>query len=266
MAFLRKASALREHLRSGTALDAAADALAVFAPSTCVGCGRENRGLCRECSGRIAAVKPHYAERFGVGVWCGLNYEGEARRALLAFKDGGRTELARGLGVPLRKAVVAALTHASAPPQGASVELATIPSDAGALRRRGFRPVDALLAAQGLRGSAVLRHTAAHLDQVGLGRDARALNLHGALQARERSSLLTALSGASLSGASLGGPAKLSGRRFLVVDDILTTGATVAEAVRALREADAEVCGVAVLADTRLHGTPKLRRSATSDE
>lgn len=261
MAFLRKASALREHLRSGTALDAAADALAVFAPSTCVGCGRENRGLCRECSGRIAAVKPHYAERFGVGVWCGLNYEGEARRALLAFKDGGRTELARGLSVPLRKAVVAALTHASAPPQAASVELATIPSDAGALRRRGFRPVDALLAAQGLRGSAVLRHTAAHLDQVGLGRDARALNLHGALQARERSSLLTALSG-----ASLGGPAKLSGKRFLVVDDILTTGATVAEAVRALREADAEVCGVAVLADTRLHGTPKLRRSATSDE
>lgn len=246
-------------------LDAAADALAVFAPSECVGCGRENRGLCRECSQSLAAAKPHYAERLGVGVWCGLNYEGEARRALLAFKDGGRTELASALGVPLKKAVLAALVAVRSQQALADVELATIPSDAAAFRRRGFRPVDSLLVAQGLRGSPVLKHSSAHLDQVGLGREARALNLRGALQLRQHNPLVAALRG-DLRGAQRSDQATLSGRRFLVVDDILTTGSTVAEAVRALQSAGAEVCGVAVLADTRLRGTPSLRRSASSDE
>lgn len=250
MVFPRSSSSPRAPLYRRAVLDAAADALAVFAPSECVGCGCENRGLCRDCSESLAAIRPHYVERLGVGVWCGLNYEGRARNALLAFKDGGRTELARALGAPLKTAVLTALMNVAVQRRGADVELATIPSDVTAFRRRGFRPVDSLLAAHGLRGSPVLRHASVHLDQVGLGREARASNLHGAFQLRQ----------------PRGGAPELGGRRFLVVDDILTTGATVAEAVRALHSGGAEVCGVAVLADTRLHGTPSLRRSASSDE
>ena len=118
-------------------------------------------------------------------------------------------------------------------PAGAPIELVGVPSAAEALRRRGYRPVDALLGAAGLRSTPLLAHVAGHRDQVGLDRAGRRENLRGALRLRA-------------------GTASLAGRRLLLVDDILTTGATAAEAVRALRAAGALVCGVAVLADTRL--------------
>ena len=216
---------------------ALADALAVWAPSDCVGCGRADRGLCSECAAAFAAETPHSTVRLGETVWCGLDYAGPARRALLAFKDAGRTEAAGALSVPLRRAVTAAITAAlaAAPTDAAptGIRIDTIPSDPAAARERGFHPVNALLAAAGLRSTALLSHRSAHLDQAGLGREARALNLAGAMRVRQSAG-------------------SVAGLRVLVVDDILTTGSTIAEAARALRSAGAEVCGCAVVADTRL--------------
>lgn len=239
------------------ALSAAlADALAVWAPSDCVGCGCRDRGLCADCAAAFAAETPHSTTRLGETVWCGLDYAGAARRALVAFKDAGRTEAAGALSVPLRRAIGAALTAAlssarlsSARASGATaglvaapggvgaagIHLVTIPSDPAATMARGFHPVNTLLAAAGLRSTALLSHSGGHLDQAGLGREARALNLAGALRVRQNAG-------------------SVAGLRVLVVDDILTTGATIAEAARALRSAGAEVCGCAVVADTRLRG------------
>lgn len=192
-------------------------------------------------------------QRNGVTVWCGLSYDGIARSALLSFKEAGRTELARPLSVPLINAVRAALGAASRHAHG--IELVTIPSDERAYRRRGYRPVNALLSAGGLRASSVLRHTGAHHDQVGLGREARALNLRGALEIRRPFDARCAAFLGAGPRATADTQADLYGRRFLVVDDILTTGATVAEAIRALRAGGAVVCGVAVLAETPLRGS-----------
>lgn len=247
---------LRRSALLGTVNDAIADALAVFAPADCVGCGNVQRALCRECIALVTSPQPHRAERTGVTVWCGLDYEGVPRRALLALKDSARTELASALSVPLLNAISAALSAVR--PRGArgGIELATIPSSPAAFRQRGFHPVESILRAGGLRSSAALGYAAEHRDQVGLGKEARARNLHGTLHAMAPTPGLAGLR-RFVSGPARGDLAPLNGRCFVVVDDILTTGATVAEAVRALTSGGAEVCGVAVIADTRRSNTAK---------
>jgi predicted amidophosphoribosyltransferase len=79
-----------------------------------------------------------------------------------------------------------------------------------------------------------LRHARAVADQAGLAVADRRANLAGALAVRR--------------------PARLAARAVLVVDDIVTTGATGAEAVRALTEAGAAVTAVVAVA-----ATPKRR-------
>ncbi len=74
-----------------------------------------------------------------------------------------------------------------------------------------------------------LTHHRRTADQAGLTATARAANLTGALQSR----------------------IDLSGLRVIVVDDVITTGATLAEAARALRAAGAEVPAAAVIAATQ---------------
>ncbi|WP_046470741.1 ComF family protein, partial [Allosalinactinospora lopnorensis] len=72
------------------------------------------------------------------------------------------------------------------------------------------------------------RHVA---DQAGLDRERRRANLAGALALRSRV-----------------GPA-LHGESIVVIDDVVTTGATLAEATRVLRNAGATVAGAAVLTE-----------------
>lgn len=203
------------------------DAWAVVLPAECSGCGAPDRAICDACR---AALLPavHESERGGVPVWSALDYSGVVRRVLGAYKDGGRTDAAAALAGPLGLAVAAALTA----PQGVGpggVHLVTIPSSRRAWRARGFHPVDLLLARAGLASAGVLRQAGDAADQVGLGREARGVNRAGSLRARE----------------------PLDGFRCVVVDDILTTGATILEARRAVLAAGGEVVGLATLAETR---------------
>jgi predicted amidophosphoribosyltransferase len=207
------------------------DALALLVPVACAGCGRPDRSVCAEC---VAALHPapRLAHRADVSGWAALDYADVAARVIGAYKDGARTDAAAPLAAALAASVAAALGGLLP----GSVEVCTVPSTRAAMRRRGYAPVDALLARCGIRPSRVLRPARARDDQAGLGADARRLNAHGALVART----------------------DLRGRRFLLVDDILTTGATLAETARAVAAAGGSVAAAAVLAQTPLRHPGRL--------
>lgn len=209
---------------------AAADALAVVLPVACAGCGRADRSVCADC---LVALEPapFPTERPGVHAWAAFAYTGPPARVIGAYKDGGRTDAARPLASALRAAIGAALAAALAETPGgadAPIELCTVPSTPQSRRARGYSPVNRLLEVAGLRSAGVLGFTREHADQAALDADARRANARGSLAARH----------------------PLEGRRFLLVDDVLTTGATLAEASRAVLEGGGRIVGAAVLADT----------------
>ncbi|TAM67506.1 MAG: ComF family protein [Microbacteriaceae bacterium] len=230
---------------------AALDALAVLAPTACSGCGLDDRALCGSC---VAALQPAVTmvtvdSGRPLPVHCGLRYEGVVRRVLLAVKESGRTDATPALAAAARAAVTGALRtcrRLAAPADGAdagtsastvaggSIRLATIPSTRAAFRARGYHPTELILAQAGLRASHPLRTTRQTRDQAALGVDARSANRQGSLQARHT----------------------LTGRMYILVDDILTTGATLCEARRAIEAAGGVVLAAAVVANTeRRHGT-----------
>lgn len=154
-------------------------------------------------------------------------YEAGLRTALLAYKERRRYELAG----PLAALLVGAAARLLRP----GTVLVPVPSRRSAARRRGGDHVLRLArhagARLGLLTVSSLRLARPVRDSAGLRGDERSANLAGAMAARA-------------------GPA---GTRALLVDDIVTSGATVREAVRALREAGWPVLGaVAVAATPRL--------------
>ncbi|MBC7402029.1 MAG: ComF family protein, partial [Microbacteriaceae bacterium] len=113
-------------------------------------------------------------------------------------------------------------------------------------RRRGYDPVRLLARAAALpRPARVLVNMHERASQKTLDRAERGTNLAG----------------------SMGAYRVLHGRRFLVLDDVITTGATLSEVVRSLREGGAEVVGAAVVAATPRHSlglSPELEISSDS--
>jgi ComF family protein len=210
------------------------DAVAVLFPVECAGCGRPDRAVCRACraevqtaAGGSAGVRRTLAD--GTPAVAALPYAGVVRALVLEFKEGNRTDAAHVLAGPLAAAVSAARDV----PGGALAELAPVPTSSAAYRRRGYDPVRLLLRRARLPVSSVLRRTRGRTPQKALGSLERRRNTAGAMRARR----------------------PLTGRSFLLVDDVLTTGATLEECARAVRAAGGTVVGAATVASTPLRST-----------
>ncbi|GHF15754.1 ComF family protein [Pseudolysinimonas yzui] len=198
------------------------DALAFLFPVPCAGCATEGRTLCAACTPQLAP-RPRAIDLPGVGpVTAGLAYDGVARAALLALKEEGCTALATPLAVPFAAAVSTAL--AGRP----DALITAVPSSRPAMRRRGFEPVRLLANRAGIRLSPLFLPAGPHAAQKALGVADRARNLDGVF--------------------ALARP--VPGIPVLLVDDVVTTGATLAAAAHVLRAGGATVVGAAALAAT----------------
>jgi predicted amidophosphoribosyltransferase len=211
--------------------DSIRDAAAVLSPVDCAGCGAPDRSLCDDCRVAIAAeVTPH--DVAGLAVFTALRYEGVTRTTLLALKESGRTDVAPPLGLALaaaidrvRSTVDNYMPRAEHLP---GIEYVAVPGSRSAWRRRGYDPVALLAAKASIRLAKVLAHRRATGIQKSLGIEARSRNLVDSMIATR----------------------PLTGRRFILIDDVVTTGATLTEAVRALNAGGGEVVGAAALAFT----------------
>ncbi len=201
------------------------EALAIVLPVACAGCGVDGRALCDRCRAEFVPLVDVRRLSDGTPVHAALRYDGVVRHAILDFKENGRTDVARPLAQPLAAAVRAAALAGT----GNGMRLVAIPVRRGAYRRRGYDPLRLLLRRAGLGAPhEVLRSVRARGEQKNLGADQRSENLAGTMNAVR----------------------DLAGARVLLVDDVVTTGATLAEAARAIRAAGGEVAGAAVLAST----------------
>ena len=164
----------------------------------------------------------------------GQAYSGTVRSTVVAWKEQGRDRLSTVLAHYLAAAVLATAERGSVE---SALDLVPIPASRAARRARG-RDVVAELADQ----------TGRVLAQVGV--DATVSHrLSWRRRVNSQKSLAAADRPGNVRGALMaGGPP--AGRAIVVVDDVVTTGSTVAEAVRALARRGESVLGVACVAAT----------------
>jgi predicted amidophosphoribosyltransferase len=204
-------------------------------PLECGGCAVPSTRWCNACAKELAmspdaprVVTPRVDP--GVPVFALGRYAGARRQAIVAMKDRGRIDLsaplARVLALGVHRLLLWGLLDVP-------LTIVPAPTRSWAARRRGGDPVTriATLATAGHPHITVvraLRMKALARDSAGLGSAARERNIAGRV-------LLTSRR-------------VQADHEVLLVDDIVTTGATARESVRVLQTAGARVSAVLALA------------------
>jgi ComF family protein len=232
-------------------------------PPRCLRCGEVVAGdgaLCVDCFQAATFITPPLCHRCGVpfgGDWAepvaeeaaglvcaacarrpppwhraraALIYDDGARPLVLAFKHGDRPDAAPALAGWMARAGADLLESAEV--------IVPVPLHRGRLWRRRYNQSALLAAALSRRTgrawtAGALIRTRATPTQGGKGRAQRSRNVRGAFRVAR--------------------PDRVAGRRVLLVDDVLTSGATMAECVRVLRRAGAGGVDVLTLARVVMH-------------
>lgn len=210
-------------------------ALDLLLGGVCVACDRPGRSLCTACRAGLPdspwRAWPTPTPPGLVTPWAAAAYDGTVRAVLLAHKERHVAGLAAPLAGLLARAVAAA--------DPGPVLLVPVPSRPGAVRARGHDPLlDVVRRTARLVPAAtvapLLRSRGGVVDQAGLTATERAANLAGSLWCPSA------------------GLRRFAGRsaRVVVCDDVITTGATVREAQRALTACGLDARAIAVVAAT----------------
>ena len=206
--------------------------------------GSASATLCRAC--RLAPPLFERAVAYGP-------YEGRMKAAIHALKYDRLHAAARGLGRMLAEAIAQLACEASA-----EMLVIPVPLHRSKYAQRGFNQARSLamhaLAFLGKShpewrltlASSTLMRLRATQSQAGLTPRQRRMNVKGAFTVSD--------------------PAAIAGKHILIVDDILTTGATARAAAKALMDAGADSVRVATLARARLLGYHKRGAFARFDD
>lgn len=202
------------------------DVAALLLPRECAGCSRAGSWWCVQCAAGAAGPVRHLVAA-GLPVAAACDYPRLAP-AVLAFKDHAV--------IGLRPYMASRLAEALQAVAGADSAVVPVPPSRGALRRRG-RDVVGDIAADaarllGLPFTPVLAWSGKHRMQKGLGREERLRNMDGALVVARPFP---------------------EGNSPIVVDDVLTTGATLAAAAAAMAARGWPPAAGAVICATRVH-------------
>ena len=200
-------------------------------PARCPGCGREGPPICDRCAPALDA-RLELAGGVAIGLpsdvpapllqleWC-APFSGLVRRALHELKYGGETRLA----APLGEAIARRWGRVGV---GGDV-LVPVPVHADRARRRGYDQAELIARAAGraldLPCAAILERTRMTIAQFDLDRSTRATNVRGAFALRERPDPTP--------------PNPLAGRWIVLIDDVVTTGATLSACAQPLLDAGA---------------------------
>jgi ComF family protein len=249
----RAATALPRLRRAGdTARTVLRAALDLALPRLCAVCREpvESEGLCPACWSKLSFISRPYCERLGIpfvydpgpGILsmeaiadppayqrarAAVRFDEMSRALVHALKYGDRLDLAPMMGRWLTQAGRELLTEADA--------LVPVPLHWRRQWARRFNQ-SAILAAAVAKGSGVpiaagaLRRVKRTTQQVGLSRAQRAANIQGAFRVPPD------------------GKAEVVGRRLVLIDDVLTSGATVEGCAKALLRAGARNVDVLVFA------------------
>jgi ComF family protein len=210
-------------------------AIGIIAPPECVGCGSEGSALCKNCS---KGLIPGFGERCWrcnslspsartctscrhtgspSRVWIVTDYDNTARDLLSLYKFGHQ----RAAAEPIAK-MMAETFRKFSPENRLDYLVAPVPTATSRIRQRGFGHSELLAKkiAAGLkleRAYALRRH--GQIRQLGARREDRLKQLKGSFAVKS--------------------PRAISGRRVLLIDDVVTTGGTLIAAAEALRAAGA---------------------------